>query len=126
MEAAHEDAEIIFGTVIDESMKDAVKVTVIATGLNSAEAAAGINQFAGAAALPPQPNAAMLSQFTQAPGGRTGRGSSRARGSSGCSGFSREDSGSGTRRSRRFRRAVNCSDRFQLLGHGIGSSGWGC
>jgi len=33
MEAAHEDAEIIFGTVIDESIKDMVKVTVIATGL---------------------------------------------------------------------------------------------
>jgi cell division protein FtsZ len=33
MEAAHEDAEIIFGTVIDESIKDVVKVTVIATGL---------------------------------------------------------------------------------------------
>lgn len=33
MEAAHEDAEIIFGTVIDESLKDAVRVTVIATGL---------------------------------------------------------------------------------------------
>ncbi len=33
MEAAHEDAEIIFGTVIDETMKDRVKVTVIATGL---------------------------------------------------------------------------------------------
>lgn len=33
MEAAHEDAEIIFGTVIDESLKDGVKVTVIATGL---------------------------------------------------------------------------------------------
>jgi cell division protein FtsZ len=33
MEAAHDDAEIIFGTVIDESIKDAVKVTVIATGL---------------------------------------------------------------------------------------------
>ncbi len=33
MEAAHDDAEIIFGTVIDESMKDTVKVTVIATGL---------------------------------------------------------------------------------------------
>jgi len=63
MEAAHEDAEIIFGTVIDENMKDAVKVTVIATGLNSAEAAAGINQFA----LPPQPNAAMLSQFGAQP-----------------------------------------------------------
>jgi cell division protein FtsZ len=35
MEAAHEDAEIIFGTVIDETMKDSVKVTVIATGLGS-------------------------------------------------------------------------------------------
>ena len=35
MEAAHEDAEIIFGTVIDESMKDRIKVTVIATGLGT-------------------------------------------------------------------------------------------
>jgi cell division protein FtsZ len=45
MEAAHEDAEIIFGTVIDESMKDAVKVTVIATGLGVKEqtVAASIN-----------------------------------------------------------------------------------
>ncbi len=33
MEAAHEDAEIIFGTVIDESMADRIKITVIATGL---------------------------------------------------------------------------------------------
>jgi cell division protein FtsZ len=33
MEAADENAEIIFGTVIDEAMGDAVKVTVIATGL---------------------------------------------------------------------------------------------
>jgi cell division protein FtsZ len=33
MEAADEEAEIIFGTVIDENMGDAVKVTVIATGL---------------------------------------------------------------------------------------------
>ncbi|MGZ3697418.1 MAG: cell division protein FtsZ, partial [Bdellovibrionota bacterium] len=37
MEAAHEDAEIIFGTVIDESLKDQVKVTVIATGLGGVE-----------------------------------------------------------------------------------------
>jgi cell division protein FtsZ len=35
MESAHEDAEIIFGTVIDESLKDQVKVTVIATGLTA-------------------------------------------------------------------------------------------
>jgi cell division protein FtsZ len=38
MEAAHEDAEIIFGTVIDEQMNDKVKVTVIATGLGGAAA----------------------------------------------------------------------------------------
>ena len=33
MEAADEDAEIIFGTVIDENMDEDIKVTVIATGL---------------------------------------------------------------------------------------------
>ena len=32
-DSAHEDAQIIFGTVIDESMNERVKVTVIATGL---------------------------------------------------------------------------------------------
>lgn len=36
-EAAHEDAEIIFGAVIDESMKDEVRVTVIATGFQDPE-----------------------------------------------------------------------------------------
>ena len=30
--AAHEDANIIFGAVLDEKMKDGVKITVIATG----------------------------------------------------------------------------------------------
>jgi cell division protein FtsZ len=33
MEAADEDAEIIFGAVIDDTMGDVIKVTVIATGL---------------------------------------------------------------------------------------------
>ena len=33
MEAADEDAEIIFGTVIDEALNDSIKITVIATGL---------------------------------------------------------------------------------------------
>ena len=33
MEAADEDAEIIFGTVIDPDMEDTIKVTVVATGL---------------------------------------------------------------------------------------------
>lgn len=69
MEAAHEDAEIIFGTVIDESLKDQVKVTVIATGLGSMGAQlpmadsldkAAAAQLAQAAVAPPQPNPAML------------------------------------------------------------------
>ncbi len=33
MEAADEDAEIIFGTVIDDDLEDKLKITVIATGL---------------------------------------------------------------------------------------------
>lgn len=37
MEAADDDAEIIFGTVIDENMEDDIKVTVIATGLGGQE-----------------------------------------------------------------------------------------
>jgi cell division protein FtsZ len=36
--AAHEDANIIFGAVQDESMKDKVKITVIATGFGSERA----------------------------------------------------------------------------------------
>lgn len=80
MEAAHEDAEIIFGTVIDESLKDTVKVTVIATGLGGANLAAAAAIHAGAQAkavtpsleinaaasiaVPPAPNAAMLATVT--------------------------------------------------------------
>ncbi len=37
MEAADDDAEIIFGTVIDDTMEDDIKVTVIATGLGGQE-----------------------------------------------------------------------------------------
>lgn len=37
MEAADEDAEIIFGSVIDDTMDDNIKVTVIATGLGGQE-----------------------------------------------------------------------------------------
>lgn len=36
-EAAHVDAEIIFGAVVDESMEDEIKVTVIATGFDRAD-----------------------------------------------------------------------------------------
>ncbi len=44
MEAADEDAEIIFGTVIDENMGEFIKVTVIATGLQSARKESTVSQ----------------------------------------------------------------------------------
>ena len=62
MEAAHEDAEIIFGTVIDESMKETIKVTVIATGLGIQTIAAVVEV---AAVIPPQPTPSMM-QVNQA------------------------------------------------------------
>jgi len=37
--AAHPDANIIFGAVIDESMKEEIRITVIATGFDAAERA---------------------------------------------------------------------------------------
>ena len=37
--AAHDDANIIFGAVLDEKMKDSVKITVIATGFREVPAA---------------------------------------------------------------------------------------
>jgi len=55
MEAAHEDAEIIFGTVIDESMKDSVKVTCIATGLGVEKAKQAQQAAAAAQAAIAQP-----------------------------------------------------------------------
>lgn len=94
MEAAHEDAEIIFGTVIDENMNDRVKVTVIATGLGggaseatapladsriagavlevaaqlTADGAEQVAQQAAPQALPqpPLPNASMLASQVEA------------------------------------------------------------
>jgi cell division protein FtsZ len=48
MEAADEDAEIIFGTVIDDEMGENVKVTVIATGLGEVELANMANIYQAA------------------------------------------------------------------------------
>lgn len=79
MEAAHPDAEIIFGTVIDDTMNDAVKITVIATGLNapaatiamsfspqaSAVAQSWSQPTAAVSVIPPAPNAAMVAPAPQ-------------------------------------------------------------
>jgi cell division protein FtsZ len=34
-EKAHEDADIIFGTVLDEDLRDGILVTVVATGFSN-------------------------------------------------------------------------------------------
>jgi cell division protein FtsZ len=78
MEAAHPDAEIIFGTVIDETMNDSVKITVIATGLNAPATmvAMSLNSQANAGAqgwsqpsatVPPAPNAEMVAPAAASP-----------------------------------------------------------
>lgn len=70
-EAAHEDAEIIFGAVIDDNMGDEVRVTVIATGFEEvdrrfANEALGINQMQSFLSSQPAMNLQMP-QMPQAP-----------------------------------------------------------
>jgi cell division protein FtsZ len=45
-EAAHEDANIIFGAVVDSQMEGKVKITVIATGFDRPAATKGVNSSA--------------------------------------------------------------------------------
>ncbi len=53
-EQAHEDANIIFGASIDDTLGENVKVTVIATGFDAAERAAVAAEQARASMAPPQ------------------------------------------------------------------------
>jgi cell division protein FtsZ len=53
-EQAHEDANIIFGASIDETLGENVKVTVIATGFDTAADAAITDERARASMAPPQ------------------------------------------------------------------------
>jgi cell division protein FtsZ len=52
-EAAHEDAEIIFGAVIDETLTDEVKVTVIATGFDQRQPTPKPKTVFASGSLPP-------------------------------------------------------------------------
>lgn len=85
-EAAHEDAEVIFGAVIDENMTDEIRVSVIATGFTDPEvnarnlgqyipssqhlaqplqsAAQHLNAFKPQAQLSPEPVSAPIESFT--------------------------------------------------------------
>ena len=53
-EQAHEDANIIFGASIDDTLGENVKVTVIATGFDAAERAAVAEEQARGSVSPPQ------------------------------------------------------------------------
>lgn len=53
-EQAHEDANIIFGASIDDTLGENVKVTVIATGFDAAESEMAMEGSAGRASIAPQ------------------------------------------------------------------------
>jgi cell division protein FtsZ len=59
-EEAHEDANIIFGAVIDESMGDEIRITVIATGFGPMAAAVEPLRPAAVVQAAPQPVAAAV------------------------------------------------------------------
>jgi cell division protein FtsZ len=65
MEAADENAEIIFGTVIDNNMVDDIKVTVIATGLGG-QIRAHAGMISGQSASTSTINASQTTQTQQA------------------------------------------------------------
>jgi cell division protein FtsZ len=70
-EAAHEDANIIFGAVMDEKMKDEVKITVIATGFHTDKLQKKEKAVSAAAnAIAQQRTAASYANPNQAPATR--------------------------------------------------------
>lgn len=62
-EAAHPDANIIFGAAFDDSLEDELRVTVIATGFDEKDEPAAM----GAQALPPPPEPRMRSSSAPPP-----------------------------------------------------------
>ena len=65
-EAAHEDANIIFGAVIDENMTDEIRITVIATGFGELREEKKVAQVAQA----PAPAASIANIATATPKNR--------------------------------------------------------
>ncbi len=63
--AAHEDANIIFGAVLDEKMKEEVKITVIATGFKTDHLPRRENTVSAAAAAISQTRSAAVYQATE-------------------------------------------------------------
>lgn len=66
---AHEDANIIFGSVVDESMGDAIKITVIATGFEPRNKRTRSVELGGSIGAPRQPS--LLDKLTRGSRGTT-------------------------------------------------------
>jgi cell division protein FtsZ len=66
-EAAHEDANIIFGYVVDETMEDEVSITVIATGFETAQRQAYRTGEIGSTSIAPQIQPAIQSASRDIP-----------------------------------------------------------
>jgi cell division protein FtsZ len=64
-EAAHEEANVIFGAVIDDSMGDNIRVTVIATGFDQAHVAFPENKMGNLGMVPQQQHHNPQSMYTQ-------------------------------------------------------------
>ena len=71
-EQADEDANIIFGASIDETLGDSVKVTVIATGFDAPEQEVAVEAPAARASALPQSFAATAPRTAPAPAGARG------------------------------------------------------
>ena len=72
-DAAHPDANIIFGSVIDESLGDLVRVTVIAAGLDQFEEPAPAGRQVARTARPAAPAAPGAAPGSSAPAARSPR-----------------------------------------------------
>jgi cell division protein FtsZ len=72
-EAAHDEANIIFGSVINDEMGDALKITVIATGFSARDARRTERNDATRAVRPPQGSLALPNVTEPAPAMRAAR-----------------------------------------------------
>ena len=66
-DAAHEDANIIFGSVVDETIGDEVRITVIATGFDEVRRGSRAGPRGERAASRPEPVAASWDQLDLPP-----------------------------------------------------------
>ena len=72
---AHQDANIIFGTVIDDEMGDEVRVTVIAAGFDRWDSASAQSARPSVRAVPdPKPSSTLKDLFADEPAGSGGDG----------------------------------------------------